>query len=407
LSTLSPNVRPPSLSERTLSDSDDFSLVLGGPLYQVFRRAHLTGDALELVRRRLVVLALFAWLPLLALSVWERHAWGGTTIPFLRDVDVQVRFLVALPLLVIAELVVNQRMRAVVRQFLERKLIPEVSRSQFDAAIASAMRLRNSVSAELLLIVLVYGGGVLLLWRRTVALDVPSWYGVTIDGTLHPTIAGWWFGLVSLPLFQFLLIRWYFRLLIWARFLWQVSRIELALIPTHPDRCGGLGFLANLCYAFMPILIAQGALLAGMIANRIFFTGAKLTEFKVDVLALVAAVVLMVLGPLFAFSAKLERAKRAGLREYGTLAQRYVREFDTKWLRGGAPPDEPFVGSADIQSLADLGNSFDVIKEMRIVPFNVRTVFELGVVTLLPIAPLLLTMIPLEELLDRLLKVIF
>ena len=46
----------------------DFSLVLGGPLFQLFRKAHLSDDALEQVRLRIIVISLFAWLPLLALS---------------------------------------------------------------------------------------------------------------------------------------------------------------------------------------------------------------------------------------------------------------------------------------------------------------------------------------------------
>ena len=70
----------------------------------------------------------------------------------------------------------------------------------------------------------------------------------------------------------------------------------------------------------------------------------------------------LVFGPLLVFAPQLAQAKRTGLREYGTLAERYVREFDAKWLRGGAPAGEPLVGSADIQSLADLGNSFEVVR---------------------------------------------
>ena len=95
------------------------------------------------------------------------------------------------------------------------------------------------------------------------------------------------------------------------------------------------------------------------------------------------------------------------MREYGTLAQRYAREFDRKWLRGGAPADEPLIGSADIQSLADLGNSFEVVKGMRSVPFNLQTVLQLAVATLLPVAPLLLTMFSLEEVLLRLVTIVF
>jgi hypothetical protein len=130
-----------------------------------------------------------------------------------------------------------------------------------------------------------------------------------------------------------------------------------------------------------------------------------LTQFKVDLVGLVAILRSQCPG-LLVFSPRLEAVKRAGLREYGALAQRYVREYDRKWLRD-PPPNEPLVGSADIQALADLGKSFDVVKEMRFAPFTLRTVFHLGVITLLPVLPLTLTMIPLEELLDRLLRIVF
>jgi hypothetical protein len=249
--------------------------------------------------------------------------------------------------------------------------------------------------------------GVGFLWWTQVALDVTSWYGAPADGRLRPSLAGWWLGCVSLPLFQFLLLRWYFRLFIWARFLWQVSRIELKIVPTHPDRCGGMGFLEAVSYAFSPLLLAQGALLAGVMANRIFYAGAKLLDFKLELIGLVVVMVFAILGPLLVFSPKLAAAKRTGLREYGALAQRYVREFDHKWLRGGAAADEPLIGSADIQSLADLGGSFALVKGMRAAPFDLHTVLQLAVATLLPVLPLMLTMISLDELLQRLLKIAF
>jgi hypothetical protein len=391
-----------------LKEPPEFDLVLGGPLYQLWRRARLAGDALQLLRRRIAVLAVLTWVPLLLLSIAEGHAWGGSVkLPFLYDIEMHVRLLLALPLLVVAELVVHQRMRPVVGQFIARGLIPDAARAQFDTAIASAMRLRNSVMAEVLLIAIVYGVGVLFIWRTQMALDVSSWYGVAADGRLRPSLAGWWLGCVSLPVFQFLLLRWYFRLFIWARFLWQVSRIELSLMPTHPDRCGGLSFLTSVINAFTPVLLAQGAMLSGMMANRIFYAGASLPEFKIEIVGIVAVMVFAIMGPLLVFVPKLEAARREGLKEYGTLAQRYVREFDRKWLRGGAAADEPLIGSADIQSLADLGNSYTMVQEMRLVPFTLRTVLQLAVVTLLPVTPLLLTVIPLDVLLERLLKMVF
>jgi len=395
-------------SDGVLRDPADFSLVLGGPLYQLFRRSHLSGDALELVRQRIIIISLVAWLPLLVLSALEGQALGGrAAVPFLLDFEVHIRFLVVVPLFIAAELVVHQRMRFVVRQFLDRNLIPESAMTRFDGVIASAFRLRNSVLAEVLLIAFVYGVGILIVWRQYMALATATWYATpSVEGSTL-SLAGMWFGYVSLPIFQFLMLRWYFRMFIWVRFLCQVSRIDLSLVPTHPDRVGGLGFLANTVYAFTPLAVAHGAVLAGMIANRIFYLGAALPDFKVEIAVVVVFLLIIVLGPLLVFAPQLAQAKRTGNREYGTLAERYVREFDAKWLRGGAPADEPFVGSGDIQSLADLGNSFEVVRTMQIAPITRDAIVRLAAATLIPIVPLLLTMMPLEELLKKLFGILF
>jgi hypothetical protein len=367
----------------------------------------MSGDALELMRRRAIILPLLAWSPLLVLSTLEGHALGGSVaVSFLRDVDLHARFLVAMPLLIVAELVVHQRMRFVVSQFLDRQLIPASASTRFEAAIASALRLRNSVMTELLLIAFVYLVGVSLVWRHYSALTTATWYAAPTAAGMTLSLTGWWYGYVSLPLFQFLLMRWYLRIFIWARFLWRVSRIDLSLVPTHPDRVGGLGFLSNTAYAFIPLAAAHGALLAGWIASRIFYLGAALLDFKLEIAVLLVFLLCLVFGPLLVFAPRLAQAKRTGLREYGTLAGRYVREFDAKWLRGGAPADERLVGSADIQSLGDLGNSFEVVRTMRMAPVTKEAVFQLAAAALAPVVPLALTMMSLEDLLKRLLGIL-
>jgi hypothetical protein len=204
-----------------------------------------------LTRQRIIVLSLIAWLPLLVLSTLEGQVLGGSaTVTFLLDLEVHVRFLVAMPLLIAAEIVVHQRMRTLVKVFLDRHLIPESAMTRFHAAIASAFRLRNSVLAEVLLIAFVYVVGIVIIWRFCLALDTATWYAIPADGESKLSFAGMWYVYMSLAMFQFLLCRRYFRLIIWIRFLWQVSRIELSLIPTHPDRVGGLGFLSGTVYAF-------------------------------------------------------------------------------------------------------------------------------------------------------------
>ena len=400
--------RPVPTAEEILQDAQNFSLVLGGPLFQLLRRTHMADDALELVRQRVIVISLVAWLPLLVLAALDGHLLAGVTVPFLMDLEAHIRFLVAVPLLIIAELVVHRRLRPIARAFLDRKIIPEASVTRFDEAVRAAFRLRNSVAAELIMIALVYGVGVLVVWRQYIALQTTStWYAIPSPGGWTLSHAGLWYAFVSVPLFQFLLIRWYFRLFVWTRFLWQVSRIELSLIPTHPDRVGGLGFLANTVYAFMTLLAAHGAMLAAQFANRIFFAGATLAAFKAETGAMVLFLLCLVFGPLLVFAPQLSQAKRTGLSEYGMLAERYVREFDTKWLRGRSPDGEPLVGSGDIQSLADLANSFDVVRTMRIAPITRDAVVRLAAAVLVPILPLALTMMSLEDLLKRLFGLVF
>ena len=393
-----------------LKATEDFSLVLGGPLYHLLRSAGLSDDLLAHVYRRIVVATAITWMPLLLLSLWKGQAWGGDIqIPFALSVETHARYLVALPLLLLAELIVHVRMGQLVQQFLGRKLIADADRPRFDAAIQSAMRLRNSLTAELLLLVMVFGLG--FVWRDYLAVDASTWASdaaaVSGSGRYNLSPAGWWEALVSLPLFQFLQIRWYFRLFIWTRFLTQVSRINLQLMPMHPDRAGGLGFLATTTHAFTPLLTAHGVLLAGFIADRIFFGGAQLQQFVLEIAGAACFLVLLVLAPLMPLSGQLLRAKRSGQNQFGILAQRYAREFDAKWLRGSEAPDEPLVGSADIQSLADLGNSYEVIRDMRYVPFSKDTAIQLAIATVAPILPLTLTMISLEELLKRLVTAVF
>jgi hypothetical protein len=388
-----------------LEENPDFSLVLGGPLYQIFRWAHLSGPALELVRRRILFFVAIAWLPLLLLSLMTGHLLGGQGLPFLRDIETHVRFLVSLPVLVITELPVHRRIRSVMKQFLERGIVTAWDVPKFHAALKRAMSLRNSTTLELGLLVFAFTVGH-WGWERGVALGTATWYGVREGTNLRLTLPGDWYAFVSIPIAQFIVFRWYLRLFIWFWLLWRVSRLNLQLVPTHPDRAGGIGFLGGIVYPFAPLLFAQNALLAGVIANRVLHQGQSLMSSKMSILGLIGFFVLMILVPLTVFSPQLFRAKMRGLSEYGALATSYVRDFEEKWVLGGAR-EETILGTADIQSLADLANSYAVVSAMRLVPFALGDAIILVGTTAMPLLPLLLTTMSADELLSRLVKLVF
>jgi hypothetical protein len=388
-----------------LEDPPDFSIVLGGPLFQLLRRAHLGGDHLELLYRRLVFFVGITWLPLFLLATVGPFAGGAGRLAFLRDIEVHARFLAALPAFIVAELLVHSRMLPVARRFVERRIILLEDLPRFYRAVESAFGLRNSIPLEIGLFAAVYTFG-LLFWNSRFGIEVPTWYAMP-GGRWNLTPAGVWYVFISIPILQFILLRWYVRFLIWYRFLWQVSRIPLNLIPTHPDRAGGLGFLGSLSYTFGPVLFAQGAMLAGLIASNVLYHGGKLFSFKLYAGSFVGFFVFAIFGPLLMFTPQMASVRRKGLADYGLLAQRYVEGFRDKWILGHGINSEEFLGTGDIQSLADLGNSYTVVQEMRVVPFNLKDVSRLAAATAAPMVPLLLLVWSPEEVIMQVVKVVF
>jgi len=388
-----------------LQEPPNFPLVLGGPLYRMLRRSHLAGSRPQLLRRLAAISILLCWVPLALLSLAQGHFLGGVKLSFLRDIETHVRFLVSLPVLLLAEVIVRERIWPVLRSFVERQVVTPEELPKFYAAINSATRIHNSVGAEIALFVFVFTAGT-WIWRLQIVPDVVSWYAYSQGGQVHLTMAGNWLAFVSVPLFQFILLRWYVRFLIWFWFLLRVSHLKLHLPALHPDRAGGLGFLGETSLAFAPLLFAHSALLAGQIASRILYNGGTLLASELTIAGYVVFSIVAALAPLSLFTAKLIRAKLRGLEKYGAFASSYVMDFDQKWLQGKVN-DEPAMGSGDIQSLADLGNSFAAARAMRPMPIATDEIVLLVVVTVAPFLPLLLTIMPLDQLIMRAFKLVF
>jgi hypothetical protein len=392
-------------TESSLARTDEFSLFAGGPVYQFFLRVGLVTPPLARAGLRAFVISMLAWAPLLVLTLLIGQFLSGVKTPFLYDYEVHIRLLASLPLLIGGELIIHRRMVLIMDQFQERQIILPAQQPRFEAVIASALRLRNSIPIEIALavLVLVLGGS---SWRTFTGVQMDTWYAtVTNSGTID-TPAGYWYRLVSIPIYQFITLRWYFRISIWARLLWQISRLDLNLVPTHPDGSCGLGFLNGIVWAMAPFLLAHSSLLSGNLANRILHGGSKLPDHYIEIAAFGFFLSLLALGPLCVFTPCLLAAKREGLRTYGRLASEYVIDFDQKWVRSQRPHDEPLLGTGDIQSLADLLNSFSIVRSITPVPFGKSALLGLAVIVAVPILPLSLTMFSFQEIAEKLLQLV-
>jgi hypothetical protein len=384
----------------------EFSLVEGGPLRRLARRIRFRGRPLGPLGLG-VGLALFAWVPLLCLAALERLGPSqGVAVSFFGSVSTHVRFLVTLPLVFATEVWVSPRLRHFVRDAVDTRLVPEAEIPALERAIRRAHRLRDSATAELVLAILAITFVQLGVRPFDLPDDLRSWRATGAGEGVRLTLAGWWYGLVALPLYQFVIGRWGWRLLVWWVFLWRFARLRLQLVPTHPDLAGGLGYLPVAQSHFDLLCFAFSAVAAGGYAEQMMYGGAALKGFTVPMLGLVLLNLVLFLGPLLFFGPQLMAVKRRGLREYGRLATTYVRGFDAKWLRGETPPGEPLLGSGDIQSLNDLAGSFDIIRRMRLLPFGPGLVLILVAGTLAPMVPLLFLAFRLEDLLGLAAKLV-
>ena len=364
--------------------------LMAGPLHDLGARLGLGPTGLGLA------VAGILWVVLVILA---GAAGGLDELLALHFIAGHVRILVALPLVLACEGVAEAALGPFVRGLVASHIVRGASATALQRECDRFNRLTSSRLAEGLLLIVA---------------ALPVWIGTDVaalgDTAMRPSgsgsempLVGYWYWLVCLPLFRFVLLRAVFRLAVWYFFLWRLSRMELNLVPTHPDRLGGLRILAEVQTGFILMTSAVSSVVSAAIAEEIAVRGGHVQEYYGTIIVTLLICAAVFIAPLYIFAGQLWRVRLRGRAEYADLAAGYVGAFDTKWLRGGAREDE-LLGNADLQSLADLGNSVRVIDEMMLAPVTWDTVKHYAAAALGPMFPLLLFEIPLQEIAGRVLE---
>ncbi len=384
--------------------AEDFSITDGGPMYRLLDRLEHGKDKRGRVALRAVIAAAITWLPLLVLSLMHGLAWGSQMkIPFLRDFAVSARLLVAVPILIMAESRIDRRWRALVLEFLRSELVDEKTLPSFEAVLKRTMRWRDSILPEALLAVAAFLPSIFLVNTELLMSGTSNWHSTESGGL---SAAGWWFSLVCTPIFRFLLLRWFWRMFLWTSLLWSVSRLKLFLVATHADLAGGMGFLSEGQKAFSPIAFAGGVVIAAEVGNEIAYQGAVLASLKFPMIAYGVLAILFLIAPLLVVTPVLLKIKRKALLDYGAQVTIHNQLFDRKWIQNGRPEGETLLGNPDAQSLSNLGNSFAVVRQMRIVPIDKPTLIALAISAALPMLPVVLYATPMSVLIKATLKML-
>jgi hypothetical protein len=376
-----------------------FSLI-GGPVHSLLHRGRLAGVGPHRTMTAMVLTAAATWLPMAILSAAQGVLWGDAVrLPLLLDIGTGARFLLAAPLLIFAGAIVDRRLGEAVNAFIHHGVVSAGNRPSFDRALERLAGRRDSLLAEIVLLSVSVAGSFVLTHSPTHQLG-SSW--ITPDGSTTRTLAGWWLDHVGSPVLAYLLLRWLWRIAFWSMFLRDVSRIDLRIFPTNSDHRGGLGFLGEAHATFGLVLAPVAIIMAAKGVTLVSYAGWSLERGQALVAVFLVLGILLAFGPLLVFTPRLARARSRGIYEYGRLSTDYVRLFDRKWNRGReASPD--LLGSSDIQSLADMSNSFEVVRTMLPVPVETRHVVIVASWMILPMVPFIATVVPLKTMLTSLL----
>ena len=370
----------------------------GGRVGRGLERLKLARDARLHAGRVAVLLAVVTGLPLLVLAAIYGVAWGGSVqVPFVRDFLPYGQLLIAIPVLVLGELMVARHLMRAVAELRTSEVLDSKDTPLLDAVLAKTVQRWRGRSVNAVLLFLTCAATVVSLWGAKEWLT--GGWQVTGD---EMTLAGWWYLLVSLPVMRYLALRWLWRLLLWAWVLWRVSRLELHPRPAHPDRAGGLAFLGGTQAAFGIFVFAFGVQLSCLAADAVHFREANLTAFRGEMVAFVVIAVIVLLLPLVVFTPKLVRAREEYLLFLSGSAHRGAGDLVRK-LRGSSGGELP----ADaVSGLSDFGTLYENARLMRPVPMEVQHVLGLVLAAVVPFLPLVFLVMPAREVLRTLARLL-
>ncbi|MDM0075610.1 hypothetical protein QTH90_14500 [Variovorax sp. J2P1-59] len=372
-----------------------------GPFYRLQRRLGLVTDTDLAVGRRAVLFVALAWIPAVVLAAFDGLALGPDhERAILLDFRAYA-FAIAIAAFVLMEEISDRRMVKLVGQFEARDIVPQASRGCMAAARSNMERRTGSWLAEAVILVLAYVLSYLWLMRAPMGADGGTWHGRLVDGSLQPTLPGWWAMLVSLPLYWFFLGRWLWRFGTWGLMLYDIARCDLRLVATHPDRCGGLAFMGQYPQTYVLFVLAESTVVSATVLKLVVHGDASLMGFKFALLGMIAFFAIAFVLPLLVFTPRLLSLKREGLAHYGSLASRHNIAFETKWVSAReVEPAEEMLGAPDPSSLADLAAGYDLVKRMLPVPISLESVGPIVLAALVPLVCVAATQVPFEQIVD-------
>lgn len=383
-------------------DGASLSLVSGDAAYRLQRRIGLIPAKGLGIGRRLVILPLVAWLPMAIWAVLNHRALAGAVQePLLSHYGIHVRCLVAIPLLLVAEALAQGVMPKLIPYFVTSGLVPADCRDRFRQILSNILVLRDRWLPWIVILGVAFALSTIDSFRQDI--HEVAWAASDAPAGLRLGFGGWWYLLVVRPLYVCLILTWVWRLVLLAILFWRVSGLPLSLVPTHPDRAGGLAFVERFAVVFSPVLLAHSAVLSASWAHSVIYHGVEITALRAEMVAAAILLVVVFALPYLSFVRALGHAKRQAELEYGVLAGRHGRLVREKWILGKQVGEPPVLDAPELGPVADMVGLYGAVAGMRGLPLGKR---GLAMIVLPVVVPMLLVaaiQVPVKDLLMKVL----
>jgi hypothetical protein len=327
------------------------------------------------------------WLPMACLALGERAVTGSFPEVVLRF-EPHVRFLIAAPLFVLAGGAMRGRIRECVRQLLEGGYVRAEDRVPFDGLVTRARRLREDRLVD---------PAVAVLAIASLAFAGPSLQG--------QSLAALWDHFVGVPIVRFLLMRELWRWLVWASFLARVSALDLALVASHPDLGGGLGFLAQPSEAFSLFTFAAAAVIAAERMSDLAIHGIRVSVLESQLIVFATLTTLIAIAPLLPFAGRLIQLRERAYRSWSAFIRSSAAVYETRFEPGSGEPTRALEDEA-VRSLAAKARTFELVDATRPFPFSPQLVVQNALAAFVPMLPVFLTQVSLDVIAPPLLELI-
>ncbi len=371
-----------------------FSISEGGPFNKAVKKIGLNTNA-----KQILVALFITWLPLLIITAFEGTIYSGVSVPFLKDVSIHVRLLIVLPMLLTIKAIINSKSIDLEKYFSDTLMNDDEKQVVLNKELHRVKRLINSAVPEIIFLIIIIALTI-SPFKGGIISEATSWRFAGNDAAL--SLAGKWVVFISIPIFQFLILRWLWRYIIWSLFLFRLSNTRLNLQPTHPDQCAGLGIVADVHKYFGLIFLAINVIASGEMITRIIENPDSFPAIRGEAIGNITICVVIIFLPLFFFIGKLIMTRHYALMDLGNLGATLSSKFEEEWLRNIPIEKRILEGKVSTTTLQDYSSVYRATEKMRSVPFRLPDIVLVILILFIPYIPILLIHFSIIELLQKL-----